>query len=61
MSYKYLLLPQNYLAEEILLGTIFIYPDICSHTIPLIKSEYFFLEKNRTIYTCLQVLYKKKS
>lgn len=61
MQYKYLLLPQNYLAEEILLGTIFIYPDICSHLIPSIKSEYFFLEKNRIIYTCLQILYKKKN
>ena len=61
MQYKYLLLPQNYLAEEILLGTILIYPDLCNHIIPLIKSEYFFLEKHRTIYTCLQVLYKKKS
>lgn len=61
MKYKYLLLPQNYLAEEILIGTIFIYPDTCNNLIPLIKPEYFFLENNRLIYTCLQILHKKKN
>lgn len=61
MQYKYLLLPQNYLAEEILLGTIFIYPDICYSSIPSIKPEYFFLENNRIICTCLQIAYKKKN
>lgn len=60
MEYKYLLLPQNYLAEEILLGTIFIYPDICYHLIPSVKPEYFFLEDHKIIYTCLQIIYKKK-
>nr|YP_009392560.1 Replication helicase subunit [Caloglossa monosticha]ARW61122.1 Replication helicase subunit [Caloglossa monosticha] len=60
MQYKHLLLPQNYLAEEILLGTIFIYPDICNGLISFIKPEYFFLEHNKIICTCLQIAYKKK-
>nr|YP_009392974.1 Replication helicase subunit [Caloglossa intermedia]ARW61536.1 Replication helicase subunit [Caloglossa intermedia] len=60
MQYKYLILPQNYLAEEILLGTIFIYPDICHNFISLVKPEYFFLEHNKIICTCLQIVHKKK-
>lgn len=59
MIYKYLLLPQNYLAEEILLGIILIYPNLFYHVINSIKIEYLFLENHKIIYTCLLVIYKK--
>nr|YP_009396073.1 Replication helicase subunit [Dasya naccarioides]ARW65259.1 Replication helicase subunit [Dasya naccarioides] len=56
---KYLILPQNYLAEEILLGTIFIYPEIFYQIISSIKEEYFFLESHKLIYTYLLIINKK--
>nr|WGH12913.1 Replication helicase subunit [Echinothamnion sp.] len=48
--YKYKFIPQNHVAEEILLGIIFIYPDIFYKIKNMIKKEYFFLEINQIIY-----------
>nr|YP_009295247.1 putative replicative DNA helicase [Dasya binghamiae]AOH77259.1 putative replicative DNA helicase [Dasya binghamiae] len=56
---KHLILPQNYLAEEILLGTIFVHPKIFYNIIASIKAEYFFLECHKIIYTYLLVINKK--
>nr|YP_010618966.1 Replication helicase subunit [Deltalsia parasitica]WAX02979.1 Replication helicase subunit [Deltalsia parasitica] len=54
--YKYKFIPQNYMIEEIFLGTILIYPEIF-HTIKnIIKKEYFFLETNQIIYLNLSDL-----
>nr|YP_009295905.1 replication helicase subunit [Schimmelmannia schousboei]AOM64840.1 replication helicase subunit [Schimmelmannia schousboei] len=51
--------PQNYIAEEILLGTILINPSILPHIIPLIKAESFFLEYHQLIYKHLIELHKQ--
>nr|YP_009391524.1 Replication helicase subunit [Platysiphonia delicata]ARW59668.1 Replication helicase subunit [Platysiphonia delicata] len=59
MKYKYSLLPQNYLAEEILLGIVFIYPQIFYNINNSIRIEYFFLENNKIIYTYIINVYKK--
>lgn len=55
----YTIPPQNYLAEEILLGCILINPDIFVHINPLIQVESFFLECNQLIYITLLILHKK--
>nr|YP_009326633.1 putative replicative DNA helicase [Membranoptera platyphylla]AMJ16890.1 putative replicative DNA helicase [Membranoptera platyphylla] len=59
--YKYtnLLLPQNYLAEEILLGIIFIHPHIFYRITSVIKTEYFYLESHKIIYTYLLIINQK--
>ncbi len=57
--YQYPFPPQNYIAEEILLGIIFIYPHTFIKIIPLIKAEYFFLECHQLIYLYLIDIYKK--
>lgn len=57
--YKYPFPPQNYIAEELLLGIILIYPSIFTYIIPLIKAEYFFLECHQIIYLHLIEIYKK--
>nr|YP_010850509.1 Replication helicase subunit [Lophurella caespitosa]WGH13110.1 Replication helicase subunit [Lophurella caespitosa] len=56
---KYKFIPQNYLAEEILLGIIFIYPNIFDSIKSIIKKEYFFLERNQIIYLQLNNIDKK--
>nr|YP_010850707.1 Replication helicase subunit [Lophurella hookeriana]WGH13308.1 Replication helicase subunit [Lophurella hookeriana] len=50
---KYKFIPQNHIAEEILLGIIFIYPNIFDSIKNIIKKEYFFLETNQIIYLLL--------
>nr|YP_009397317.1 Replication helicase subunit [Thuretia quercifolia]ARW66503.1 Replication helicase subunit [Thuretia quercifolia] len=55
--YKYKITPQNYLAEEILLGIIIVYPDLVCHIIPLLKKEYFFLESHQILYEYLSEMY----
>ena len=50
--------PQNYLAEEILLGTILMVPRIFPHIIPLIQSDFFFLESNQIIYISIKSIYQ---
>nr|QCI08989.1 replication helicase subunit [Inkyuleea mariana] len=57
--YNYPLPPQNYLAEEILLGIILINPDIFPNIVPSIKAESFFLESHQLIYIHLIEIYKK--
>nr|WGH13704.1 Replication helicase subunit [Lophurella pseudocorticata] len=47
---KYKFIPQSHIAEEILLGIIFIYPNIFDSIKNIIKKEYFFLETNQIIY-----------
>lgn len=54
----HLCLPQNYLAEEILLGYILINPNIFNEIINNIKAEYFFLECNQIVYKNLIKIYK---
>nr|YP_009296110.1 replication helicase subunit [Schizymenia dubyi]AOM65045.1 replication helicase subunit [Schizymenia dubyi] len=48
--------PQNYLAEEILLGSILINPRIFPQIIPIIKTHSFFLECHQIIYKNLITL-----
>nr|ASP44719.1 replicative DNA helicase [Agarophyton chilense] len=51
-------LPQNYIAEEILLGTILIYPTVFPQVMPFLKSDSFFVESHKLIYTSLVTLHK---
>nr|ARW60281.1 Replication helicase subunit [Laurencieae sp.] len=48
--YKKKFIPQNYLAEEILLGTIIIYPNLVFYIKNTLKKDYFFLESHEIIY-----------
>nr|YP_010951617.1 DNA helicase [Laurencia catarinensis]WMP12556.1 DNA helicase [Laurencia catarinensis] len=43
-------IPQNYLAEEILLGSIIIYPKLSIYVKNYIKKDFFFLESHTIIY-----------
>nr|WMP11919.1 DNA helicase [Laurencia australis]WMP12131.1 DNA helicase [Laurencia australis] len=43
-------IPQNYLAEEILLGSIIIYPKLTIYVKSYIKKDFFFLESHSIIY-----------
>nr|WMP11652.1 DNA helicase [Laurencia tasmanica] len=43
-------IPQNYLAEEILLGSIIIYPKLTIYVKNYIKKDFFFLESHAIIY-----------
>nr|QCI06303.1 replication helicase subunit [Dictyurus purpurascens] len=56
--YKYQIPPQNYLAEEIILGIIIIHPNLVCHIIPILKKEYFFLESHQILYEYLLEIYK---
>ncbi len=51
--YKDKFIPQNSVAEDTLLGIIFIYPNILYSIKTIIKKEYFFLETNQILYTYL--------
>nr|YP_010197463.1 replication helicase subunit [Gracilaria domingensis]UAD85470.1 replication helicase subunit [Gracilaria domingensis] len=53
-------LPHNYIAEEILLGTILIHPTIFPQLMPFLKSDSFFVESHQLIYTSLVTLHKDK-
>nr|YP_009498035.1 DnaB [Gracilaria changii]ART65298.1 DnaB [Gracilaria changii] len=52
------LLPQNYIAEEVLLGAILINPTIFSQVMSFLKPDSFFVESHKLIYNGLLVLYK---
>nr|YP_010196234.1 replication helicase subunit [Gracilaria caudata]UAD83631.1 replication helicase subunit [Gracilaria caudata] len=52
------ILPQNYIAEEVLLGAILINPTIFSQVISFLKSDSFFVESHKLIYNGLLILYK---
>nr|YP_009019573.1 replicative DNA helicase [Gracilaria salicornia]AHH24541.1 replicative DNA helicase [Gracilaria salicornia]UAD87687.1 replication helicase subunit [Gracilaria salicornia] len=53
-------LPHNYIAEEILLGTILINPTIFPQLMPFLKSDSFFVESHQLIYNSLVKLHKDK-
>nr|YP_010199065.1 replication helicase subunit [Hydropuntia urvillei]UAD88514.1 replication helicase subunit [Hydropuntia urvillei] len=53
-----LTLPQNYVAEEILLGTILINPTVFPQLMPFLKPDAFFVESHRLIYKSLIMLHK---
>nr|YP_010198866.1 replication helicase subunit [Gracilaria tikvahiae]UAD88099.1 replication helicase subunit [Gracilaria tikvahiae] len=53
-------LPHNYIAEEILLGTILIHPTIFPQLMPFLKSDSFFVESHQLIYTSLVTLHRDK-
>nr|YP_009394005.1 Replication helicase subunit [Polysiphonia sertularioides]ARW62567.1 Replication helicase subunit [Polysiphonia sertularioides] len=48
--HQYKLIPQNYLAEETLLGIIIIYPEIIKTIQNIIPESIFFVELNKVIY-----------
>nr|YP_009394425.1 Replication helicase subunit [Leptosiphonia brodiei]ARW62987.1 Replication helicase subunit [Leptosiphonia brodiei] len=49
--YRYKFIPQNYLAEEVLLGIILIYPKIINQTRNLITNDIFFIEVHKILYS----------
>nr|QVQ56825.1 Replication helicase subunit [Erythrocystis saccata] len=49
--YRYKFIPQNYIAEEVLLGIILIYPKIIHKIKSQINREIFFIEKNKILYS----------
>nr|YP_010196442.1 replication helicase subunit [Gracilaria cearensis]UAD83839.1 replication helicase subunit [Gracilaria cearensis] len=53
-------LPHNYIAEEILLGTILIHPTIFPQLMPFLKPDSFFVESHQLIYISLVTLHKDK-
>nr|YP_010902557.1 replication helicase subunit [Hypnea nidifica]WCH54412.1 replication helicase subunit [Hypnea nidifica] len=55
--YHYLIPPNNYIAEEIIIGYIIINPCIRKHVLQNINPEYFFIESHKLIYTYLQKTY----
>lgn len=59
--YQYLIQPNNYIAEEIIIGYIMINPYLQKNILQNIDPEYFFLESHRLIYTYLQKTYNQKN
>nr|WCH55408.1 replication helicase subunit [Hypnea brasiliensis] len=57
--YHYLILPNNHIAEEIILGYIMINPYIKQHILQNINPEHFFLESHKLIYTYLHNTYSE--
>nr|AZL87964.1 replication helicase subunit [Leachiella pacifica] len=55
------ILPQNYLAEEILIGILLIYPKSIKQHILSIKKDFFFLELNQILYLNLLKVYQKQN
>nr|YP_009396486.1 Replication helicase subunit [Polysiphonia scopulorum]ARW65672.1 Replication helicase subunit [Polysiphonia scopulorum] len=58
--YQHQFLPQNYVAEETLIGILLIYPNILNTIKNIIKIEYFFLEKNQLIYLNLMQIIQQE-
>nr|YP_009394211.1 Replication helicase subunit [Rhodomela confervoides]ARW62773.1 Replication helicase subunit [Rhodomela confervoides] len=58
--YKNKFIPQNYLAEEILIGILLIYPNIFNSVTDIIKKDFFFLESNQIIYLNLLEIHKNR-
>nr|YP_010196027.1 replication helicase subunit [Gracilaria bursa-pastoris]UAD83424.1 replication helicase subunit [Gracilaria bursa-pastoris] len=54
------ILPHNYMAEEVLLGTILIHPTVFPQLMPFLKSDSFFVESHQLIYASLVTLHKDK-
>nr|YP_010902955.1 replication helicase subunit [Hypnea flava]WCH55009.1 replication helicase subunit [Hypnea flava] len=57
--YQYLIPPNNYIAEEIIVGYIMINPYLQKNVLQNIDPEYFFLESHKLIYTYLQNNYNQ--
>nr|YP_010902756.1 replication helicase subunit [Hypnea nidulans]WCH54611.1 replication helicase subunit [Hypnea nidulans] len=57
--YQYLIPPNNYIAEEIIIGYIIINPSVQKNLLQNIDSEYFFLESHKILYMYLQKIHKK--
>lgn len=53
------LLPQNYIAEEILIGSILINPHLIVFVIQKINTEHFFIESHKIIYRNILNVYTK--
>lgn len=59
--YSYILLPQNYIAEAILIGIIIVNPYILKLIIPQIEIDYFLIESHKTLYRSLISIEKHSS
>nr|WCH56202.1 replication helicase subunit [Calliblepharis sp.] len=59
--YYYLFQPNNYIAEEIIIGYITINPYLQRNILQNIKIEHFFLESHKLIYKYLQQIYCEKT
>ena len=59
--HKHPFLPQNYIAEETLIGVLLIYPNIINKIKYIVPKEYFFLEKNQLMYLHLTQITKKEN
>ncbi len=57
--YKHKFIPHNSIAEDTILGVMLICPQVIEIVKKIIKKEYFFLEKNKTIYVHLLEIIKK--
>ena len=58
-QYNYYFPPHNCLAEELLLGTIILHPELFPTISTIIKTDYFFLECHQIIYRSLFILNKE--
>nr|WCH56402.1 replication helicase subunit [Hypnea sp.] len=59
--YCYLIQPNNYIAEEMLLGYLAINPYLHKNVLQNIQTEHFFLESHKLIYTYLNKIYCEKT
>lgn len=59
--YRYKFIPQNYLAEEMLIGIILIYPQVTYKIVDSIEKNIFFIEINQIIYLQIAKRIKNKS
>nr|YP_009395669.1 Replication helicase subunit [Vertebrata isogona]ARW64481.1 Replication helicase subunit [Vertebrata isogona] len=59
--YRYKFIPQNYLAEEMLIGIILIYPQITYKITDYIEENIFFIETNQIIYLNIAKIIKNNS
>nr|YP_010903353.1 replication helicase subunit [Hypnea cornuta]WCH55806.1 replication helicase subunit [Hypnea cornuta] len=57
--YQYLIPPNNYIAEEIIIGYIIINPSVQKNLLQSIEPEYFFLESHKLFYLYLKKIYNK--
>ena len=58
-QYNYYFAPHNYLAEELLLGSIILYPKLFPKISTIVKIDYFFLECHQIIYRSFFKLYNE--
>ena len=57
---QHFLPPQNYIAEEIILGSLIIRPELFENIVQSLKIECFFLESHRIIYRNIVTIQKEK-